>query len=94
VKKTLVEFVHICVHDGQEEFLASRPDAVAAAIPGFASAPVVAEREDGTWTDVRDLRRRRTGRGGRREGRRHAGVGRMAAVGEVVSIDMAWMPVA
>ncbi len=56
VKQHLVEFVHVRVQEGQEEeFLASRPGAVAAvaaAIPGFVAAPVIAKGEDGTWTDV------------------------------------------
>lgn len=48
----LVEFVRVRVAAGQEEeFLASRPAAVAAVatkVPGFVAAPVLAEGEDGT----------------------------------------------
>jgi antibiotic biosynthesis monooxygenase (ABM) superfamily enzyme len=98
VKQHLVEFVHLRVHDGQEEeFLASRPGAVAAvaaAIPGFVAAPVVAKGEDGTWTDVWIYDSVEQAEAADAEAADMPEFGRMAAVSEVVSIDTAWMPVA
>jgi antibiotic biosynthesis monooxygenase (ABM) superfamily enzyme len=97
VKQHLVEFVHIRVHDGQEEeFLASRPGAVAAvaaAIPGFVAAPVIAKRGDGTWTDVWVYDSVEQAETANAKAADMPEFGRMAAVSEVVSIDMAWMPV-
>jgi antibiotic biosynthesis monooxygenase (ABM) superfamily enzyme len=93
----LVEFVHIRVHDGrEEEFLASRPmavSAVAAAIPGFVGAPVIAKGEDGLWTDVWIYDSIDQAEAANAKAADMPEFGRMAAVSEVVSIDMAWMPV-
>lgn len=51
-----VEFVRFRVKDGHRAtFLARRSDAVAAvqaAHPDLVGAPVLAEHEDGSWTDV------------------------------------------
>ena len=95
MKQHLVEFVHIRVHDGQEdEFLASRPGAVAAAIPGFVAAPVIARGEDGLWTDVWIYDSVEQAEAANAKAADMPEFGRMAAVSEVVSIDMAWMPVA
>ena len=97
MKQHLVEFVHVRVHDGQEEeFLASRPGAVAAvaaAIPGFVAAPVIAKGEDGLWTDVWIYDSAEQAEAANAEAADMPEFGRMAAVSEVVSIDMAWMPV-
>ena len=93
----LVEFVRIRVHDGQEEeFLTSRPAAVAAvaaAIPGFVAAPVIAKAEDGTWTDVWVYDSVEQAEAANEKAAGMPEFGRMAAVSEVLSIDMAWMPV-
>ena len=94
----LVEFVHLKVQDDQEgEFLASRPGAVAAvaaAIPGFVGAPVIAKGENGLWTDVWIYDSLEQAEAANAKAADMPEVGRMAAVSEVVSIDMAWMPVA
>ena len=93
----LVEFVHIKVQDGQEgEFLASRPGAVAAvaaAIPGFVGAPVIAKGDDGLWTDVWIYDSVEQAEAANAKAGDMPEFGRMAAVSEVLSIDMAWMPV-
>jgi antibiotic biosynthesis monooxygenase (ABM) superfamily enzyme len=93
----LVEFVHIRVRDGQEEeFLAGRPGAVAAvaaAIPGFVGAPVIAKGDDGLWTDVWIYDSVEQAEAANARAVDMPEFGRMAAVSEVVSIDMAWMPV-
>ncbi len=51
-----VEFVKFRVKEGKREaFLANRPgavEAVRAAHPELVGAPVLAEHEDGSWTDV------------------------------------------
>jgi hypothetical protein len=97
VKQQLVEFVRIRVHDGQEEeFLASRPgavSAVASAIPGFVAAPVIAKGEDGLWTDVWIYDSVEQAEAANAKAADMPEFGRMAGVSEVVSIDMAWMPV-
>lgn len=94
----LVEFVHLRVHDGQEEeYLASRPAAVAAVaavIPGFVAAPVVAKGEDGRWTDVWIYDSAEQAEAANAKAAELPEFCRMAAVVEVVSIDMTWMPVA
>jgi hypothetical protein len=85
----LVEFVHIRVHDGrEEEFLASRPMAVSAV-----AAPVIAKGEDGLWTDVWIYDSIDQAEAANAKAADMPEFGRMAAVSEVVSIDMAWMPV-
>ncbi|MGY1641737.1 hypothetical protein ACI782_11480 [Geodermatophilus sp. SYSU D00703] len=93
----LVEFVHVRVHDGrEEEFLASRPGAVAAvaaAIPGFVAAPVIARGEDGLWTDVWIYDSVEQAEAANATAADLPQFLRMAAVSDVVSIDMAWMPV-
>ncbi|MEB3369801.1 hypothetical protein [Saccharopolyspora mangrovi] len=97
MKQHLVEFVHIRVHDGQEEeFLASRPRAVAdvaAAIPGFISAPVIAKGDDGLWTDVWIYDSLEQAEAANAKAADLPGFTRMAAVSDVVSVDMTWMPV-
>jgi hypothetical protein len=98
VNQHLVEFVRIRVQDGQEEeFLASRPGAVAAvaaAIPGFVAAPVIAQGEDGLWTDVWIYDSTEQAEAANAEAADIPEFLRMAAVSEVVGIDMAWMPIA
>lgn len=97
MKQHLVEFVRVRVHDSkEEEFIASRPGAVAGVaetIPGFVAAPVFAKGEDGIWTDVWIYDSLEQAEAANAKAADIPGFMRMAAVSEVVSIEMTWMPV-
>jgi hypothetical protein len=67
---------------------------VAAAIRGFVAAPVIAKGEDGVWTDVWIYDSVEQAEAVNAKAADMPQFGGMAAVSEVVSIDMAWMPVA
>ncbi|MGY1623881.1 hypothetical protein ACI789_16915 [Geodermatophilus sp. SYSU D00965] len=78
------------------EFVSIRPGAVAAVaavIPGFVAAPVIARGEDGLWTDVWIYGSVEQVEAANAKAADLPEFLRMAAVSEVVSIDMAWMPV-
>jgi len=57
------------------------------------AAPVIAKGEDGLWTDVWIYDSAEQAEAANAKAADMPEFGRMAAVSEVLSIDMAWMPV-
>lgn len=91
-----VEFVKFRVKDGQRSAFLSRRQgairAVRAAHPDLVGAPVLAEHDDGSWTDVWIYRTAEAAERAGSDGERIADFMAMAELLEDVQIEVASMP--
>lgn len=91
-----VEFVRFRVKDGQRSAFLSRRQgairAVQAAHPDLVGAPVLAEHDDGSWTDVWIYRTPEAAERAGADGERNADFMAMAELLEDVQIQVASMP--